>query len=88
MTKRLSRDEGIFCGISSGCNVAAGVKLSKKHTELKRIATIINDSGGRYLSTEVFGTKKEKSVPRTSKALDPYTREQLSKYQRGFDIVE
>jgi cysteine synthase len=87
MTKRLSREEGIFCGISSGCNVAAAVKLSRKHPELKRIATVINDSGGRYLSTEVFGTKKEKIVPRTTKPLDPYTLEQLAKYQKGFDII-
>ena len=88
MTKRLSREEGIFCGISSGCNVAAAVKLSRKHPELRRIATMINDSGGRYLSTEVFGAKKEKSIPRTSKRLDPYTVSQLAKYQKGFDIVE
>jgi cysteine synthase A len=87
MTKRLSKEEGIFCGISSGCNVAAAVKLSKKHTELGRIATIINDSGGRYLSTEVFGAKKETSIPRTSKELDPYTLEQLAKFQKGLDII-
>ena len=88
MTKRLSLEEGIFCGISSGCNVAAAVKLAKKHPELRRIATIINDSGGRYLSTEVFGVKKEKNIPRTSKPLDPYSLEQLAKHQKGFDIVE
>ena len=87
MTKRLSKEEGIFCGISSGCNVAAAVKLSKRHPELRRIATLINDSGGRYLSTEVFGVKKEKNIPRTSKPLDPYTLEQLAKYQKGFDII-
>ena len=88
MTKRLTREEGIFCGISSGCNVAAAVKLSKKHPELGRIATVINDSGGRYLSTEVFGIKKRQTVTRTSKKLDPYTVEQLRKYRRGFDVVE
>jgi len=88
MTKRLAREEGIFCGISSGCNVAAAVKLSKKHPYLGRIATVINDSGGRYLSTEVFGIKKKQTVTRTSKKLDPYTVEQLRKFQKGFDIVE
>ena len=88
MTQRLAREEGIFCGISSGCNVEAAVKLSKKHPELSRIATVINDSGGRYLSTEVFGVKKKQKVTRTSKKLDPYTVEQLRKYQKGFDIVE
>ena len=87
MTKRLSLEEGIFCGISSGCNVAAAVKLSRKHPELGVIVTMINDSGGRYLSTEVFGTKKEKHIPRTSKKLDPYSLEQLAKYQKGFDII-
>jgi cysteine synthase len=87
MTKRLSREEGIFCGISSGCNVAAAVKLSRKHPELRRIATMINDSGGRYLSTEVFGAKKEKNIPRANKPLDSYTLEQLKRYQKGFDII-
>jgi cysteine synthase A len=87
MTKRLSRDEGIFCGISSGCNVAAAVKLLKRHPEIRRLATIINDSGGRYLSTEVFGVKKKQTVTRTSKELDPYTVEQLRKYQKGFDVI-
>jgi cysteine synthase A len=88
MTRRLTTEEGIFCGISSGCNVAAAVKLAKKHPDLARIATVINDSGGRYLSTEVFGIKKKQSAARTSKKLDPYTVEQLGKYQKGFDIVE
>ena len=88
MTRRLTKEEGIFCGISSGCNVAAAVKLARKHPELRRIATVINDSGGRYLSTEVFGMKKKQTVTRTSKKLDPYTAEQLNKYQKGFDIVE
>jgi len=88
MTRRLTKEEGIFCGISSGCNVAAAVKLARKHPELRRIATVINDSGGRYLSTEVFGMKKRQTVTRTSKKLDPYTVEQLRKYQKGFDVVE
>ncbi len=87
MTKRLSGEEGIFCGISSGCNVAAAIKLSRKHPELGVIATMINDSGGRYLSTEVFGVRKEKNIPRTSKPLDPYSLEQLAKYQKGFDLI-
>jgi cysteine synthase A len=87
MTKRLTREEGIFCGISSGCNVVAAVKLLRKHPEIKRVATMINDSGGRYLSTEVFGVKKKQAVTRTKKELDPYTVEQLAKYQKGFDII-
>jgi cysteine synthase A len=87
MTRRLTREEGIFCGISSGCNVAAAVRLLKRRPEIGRLATTINDSGGRYLSTEVFGVKKKQATTRTSKPLDPYTREQLQRYQKGFDII-
>ena len=87
MTRRLTKEEGIFCGISSGCNVAAAVKVAKKYPGIKRLATIVNDSGGRYLSTEVFGVKKKKAVPRTQKNLDEYTVQQLAKYQKGFDII-
>ena len=87
MTKRLSGEEGIISGISSGCNVAAAVKLSRKHPEFGRIATIINDSGGRYLSTEVFGAKKARHIPRESKPLDAYSVEQLAKYQKKLEVV-
>jgi len=48
MAQRLSREEGIFCGISSGCNVAAVLKLARKYPKLKKIVTMINDNGLRY----------------------------------------
>ena len=53
MTRRLAREEGIFCGISSGGAVVAALRLSQ---ELKDavIVTIICDRGDRYLSTGVF----------------------------------
>jgi cysteine synthase A len=87
MTRKLLEEEGIFCGISSGANVLAAIKLAKKHPELKRIVTIINDSGNRYLSTEVFGHKKEVKVPKREHKLDSYTLEQLQKYQAKLEIV-
>src|SRR5215510_8535030 len=46
--RRLAAEEGIFCGISSGCNVAAALKLARRHPELPSIVTIINDTGQRY----------------------------------------
>ena len=53
ITIALSREEGIFAGISSGGAIAAALKLS---TELENalIVTIICDRGDRYLSTDVF----------------------------------
>lgn len=52
-TRRLARDEGIFCGISSGGATAAALQLSRE-VENAVIAVIICDRGDRYLSTGVF----------------------------------
>ena len=51
--RQLAIQEGIFCGVSSGGNVAAALKLSKKVTN-STIVAIICDRGDRYLSTGVF----------------------------------
>src|SRR6202165_2453292 len=48
MARRLSREEGIFCGISSGCNVSAALKLGRRHAALGTIITPINDTGQRH----------------------------------------
>ncbi|MCW3115640.1 MAG: cysteine synthase [Segetibacter sp.] len=53
MTKRLSREEGIFCGMSSGGAVHAAVELSKELTS-GVIVCIICDRGDRYLSSDLF----------------------------------
>jgi cysteine synthase A len=63
MARRLAKEEGIFCGISSGCNVAAAIKVARAHPELRNIVTVINDSVDRYLSTELFGERKVIQVP-------------------------
>jgi cysteine synthase A len=55
MARRLAREEGIFCGISSGCNVAACLKLARRYPELRTVVTMINDNGLRYLTTELTG---------------------------------
>jgi cysteine synthase B len=52
-TRRLAREEGIFCGISSGGATAAALRLSAE-IENAIIAVIICDRGDRYLSTGVF----------------------------------
>lgn len=53
-TKRLIREEGILCGISSGTNVAAALKLAKKLGRGKTVVTVLPDTGERYFSTELF----------------------------------
>jgi cysteine synthase B len=52
-TRRLAREEGIFCGISSGGAVAAALRLSGETTGAVIVA-IICDRGDRYLSSGVF----------------------------------
>lgn len=53
-TKRLIREEGILCGISSGTNVTAAIKLAQKLGKGKTVVTILPDTGERYFSTELF----------------------------------
>jgi cysteine synthase A len=63
MAQRLAREEGIFCGISSGCNVAAALKVARAHPDMRRIVTLVNDNGLRYLTTELLGAPKALDVP-------------------------
>lgn len=52
--KDLARKEGIMCGISSGTNVAAALKLAKKLGKGKTVVTILPDTAERYFSTPLF----------------------------------
>ncbi|WP_043311452.1 cysteine synthase CysM [Pseudomonas sp. ML96] len=53
MMRRLAREEGIFCGVSSGGAVAAMLKLARE-TENAVMVAIICDRGDRYLSSGLF----------------------------------
>ncbi len=52
--KDLAAKEGILCGISSGTNVAAALKLAKKLGKGKTVVTILPDTAERYFSTPLF----------------------------------
>ncbi len=52
--KRLASQEGIMCGISSGTNVAAAIKLAKKLGRGKTVVTVLPDTAERYFSTPLF----------------------------------
>jgi cysteine synthase A len=54
MSRRLARDEGIFCGISSGAITWAARNVARDLGEGKRVVSIICDFGERYLSHELF----------------------------------
>jgi cysteine synthase A len=54
MARRLAREEGVFAGASSGANVVAAIRVARQLGPSATIATIIVDSGLRYLSTDVF----------------------------------
>ena len=87
MAKRLSLEEGLFCGISSGANVVGAIKLAKRHPELKVIVTMLNDTGQRYFSTPLCGVEKHVEIPEREHPFDDYTIAQLDKYQSGWEIV-
>ncbi len=53
-SKRLICEEGILCGISSGTNVAAALRMAKLLGKGKTVVTVLPDTGERYFSTELF----------------------------------
>ncbi|HEY0408316.1 MAG TPA: pyridoxal-phosphate dependent enzyme, partial [Pyrinomonadaceae bacterium] len=56
MARRLAREEGIFCGISSGAITWAARNVAEELGPDKRVVSIICDFGERYLSHELFET--------------------------------
>ena len=52
--RKLAAREGILCGISSGSNVAAALRLARRLGAGKRVVTVLPDTGERYFSTPLF----------------------------------
>ena len=52
--KRLAREDGLMCGISSGTNVAAAIQLAKKLGPGMTVVTVLPDTAERYFSTPLF----------------------------------
>lgn len=55
VSKDLAKKEGLMCGISSGTNVAAALRLAKKLGPGKTVITVLPDTAERYFSTPLFG---------------------------------
>jgi cysteine synthase A len=58
-TRRLAREEGILCGISSGAICWAALKIAEEMGAGKRIVAVLPDLGERYLTTDVFAFDEE-----------------------------
>ena len=54
MARRLAREEAIFAGSSTGANVVAALRVAARLGPSATVATIVVDSGLRYLSTDVY----------------------------------
>jgi cysteine synthase len=57
MARRLAREEALFAGTSSGANVIAAIRLGERLGPDASIATLMVDSGMKYLSTDVYRTQ-------------------------------
>jgi cysteine synthase A len=54
MARRLAREEGLFAGTSSGANVVAAIRAGQRLGPSATVATLLVDSGLKYLSTDVY----------------------------------
>lgn len=84
--QQLAQQEGIFCGVSSGANVAAARKLSKRYPELKLIVTMVNDNGLRYLSTPLCGESPQRTMLDREYALSEEDAGKLAAY--NLEVIE
>jgi cysteine synthase A len=87
MARRLATEEGIFCGISTGCNVAAAIKVARRHPGLHSVVTMANDTGQRYFTTALCGELKTVDVPERAHPLDARTVRELDRYQRAWEVL-
>jgi cysteine synthase A len=54
MAPRLAREEAIFAGLSTAANAVAAIRVAERLGPKATVATIVVDSGLRYLSTDAF----------------------------------
>jgi cysteine synthase len=54
MARRIAKEEGIFCGISSGANMHVALQIAREAGHDKNILVVLPDTGERYISTDLF----------------------------------
>ena len=87
IARRLAREEGMLCGPSSGINVAAVLKVAAAHPELRRIVTVVCDTGQRYLSGELFGERLAVDEPDRDHTIDDRTLAQLAEHRDRLEFI-
>jgi cysteine synthase A len=85
--RRLAKEEGMLCGPSSGINVAAAHKVAKAHPELRRIVTVVPDTGQRYLSGELFGETAHVEEPERDHGIDAHTLAMLAEHRDRLEFI-
>jgi cysteine synthase A len=87
MAQRMAREEGLLCGPSSGMNVVAAHKIAAKHPELRRIVTVVPDTGQRYLSGELFGEGVEVDEPERDHTPEKDILEQVAAHRDRLEFI-
>ncbi len=87
MARRASREEGNFCGISYGCNLAAALKFARSYPETGRIVTIFGDSGQRYFSTPLCHDELEMEAA-LQNVVEGDKEAMLKKFRKTWDIID
>jgi cysteine synthase len=87
MAGRLAREEGMLCGPASGINVAAALKVSAKHPDLRRIVTVITDTGQRYLTGELLGQRPDASGPERDHSIDAAMARQIDRHRDRLEFL-
>lgn len=87
MARRMARTEGILCGPSSGMNVVAALKVAETHPELRRIVTVIADTGQRYLSGELFGERIEVDEPERDHTPEADVLDQVAAHRHRLEFI-
>jgi cysteine synthase A len=87
MAQRMAREEGMLCGPSSGMNVVAAHKVAAKHPELRRIVTVVPDTGQRYLSGELFGEATEVEDDHRDHTPDEDILEQVASHRDRLEFI-
>lgn len=57
MARRLAREEGLFAGTSSGANIVAALRVAERLGRGRTVATLVCDSGLKYLSTDLYSSR-------------------------------